>query len=242
MTTSLLRRLAEFDTATICNAIEMFCVRPRNTGYMNAQIRAAFADLPPMVGFASTATVQAAKPIPGEGTYRSLEQQLAHIESLDGPAIVVYQDLDEPAVGATVGEVVCSMFQAFGAAGLITSGGARDLAQVHAQRFPLFIGNAICSHAYCRTVEVGRPVRIGGLDIRPGDLLHGDCNGVTSIPSEIVVDLPAVAQEYVLAERHVIEYARAEGPKSRTEMLDRRRAMADALAALQRRVSRQISN
>ena len=61
MTISLLRQLAEFDTATICNAIEMFGMRPRNIGYMNAQIRSAFADLPPMLGFASTATVQAAK-------------------------------------------------------------------------------------------------------------------------------------------------------------------------------------
>lgn len=235
----LLDRLVEFDTPTICNAIEMFAVRPRNAGYMDGRIRAAYPDLSPMVGLASTATFRASSSSGGMDAYLSLERQLAHIELLGAPTVVVYQDLDEPVVGATVGEVMCSLYQAFGATGLITSGGARDLAQVHALRFPLFMGATICSHAYCRTIDVGVPVQVGGLEVRPGDLLHGDGNGVTSIPLDIVDELPDVAREYVEAERPVIEYAQSPGQKNMAEMLERRRAMGGAIAALQRRVSRQ---
>ena len=67
------------------------------------------------------------------------------MSQLDGPAVVVFQDLDNPAVGATFGEVMCSTYQAFGSAGLITSGGGRDLVQVREIGFPIFTGSTICS-------------------------------------------------------------------------------------------------
>src|SRR5207344_3344380 len=50
-----LAKLTKFDTPTICNVIELFDIRPRNRGYMDGRIRAGFPELPPMVGFASTA-------------------------------------------------------------------------------------------------------------------------------------------------------------------------------------------
>ncbi len=60
LTTETLARLRAFDTPTICNLIELFEVRPHNTGYMDGRIRAAFPEMPPMVGFAATATFRAA--------------------------------------------------------------------------------------------------------------------------------------------------------------------------------------
>jgi regulator of RNase E activity RraA len=58
-------------------------------------------------------------------------------------------------------------------------------------------------------VESGGPATIGGLTVRPGDLLHGDEHGVTSIPLEIARDLPKAAQELEAAERKLIDYARS---------------------------------
>ena len=51
-----LGKLAQYDTPTICNVIELFEVRPQESGYMDGRIRAAFPELPPMVGFAATAS------------------------------------------------------------------------------------------------------------------------------------------------------------------------------------------
>ena len=51
----MLSALARFDTPTICNVIELFDVRHRASGFMNGQIKANFPEMPPMVGFASTA-------------------------------------------------------------------------------------------------------------------------------------------------------------------------------------------
>ena len=56
--------------------------------------------------------------------------------------------------------------------------------------FHLFAGNVSVSHAYAHIVEFGEPVEIGGLKISPGDLIHGDCHGVQTIPLEIAAEVP----------------------------------------------------
>jgi 4-hydroxy-4-methyl-2-oxoglutarate aldolase len=235
-----LTKLAKFDTPTICNVIELFEVRPNNVGYMNGHIRAAFPEMPPMVGFAATATFRSGTSQSGS-TYVSLDHQVEQFAQLAGPAVVVFQDLDEPSIGATFGEVMCSTYRAFGAAGLVTSGGGRDLLQVQALGFPVFTGSTICSHAYCQTMDLGSPVRVGGLTVNTGDLLHGDANGVTNIPLDIAAEVADAADELIAAEAHVIEYAKAAGPKSIAELAARRAAMGEAVSQLRKRVSRKVA-
>lgn len=229
--------LAKYDTPTICNVIELFEVRPDREGYMDARIRAAFPEMTPMVGFAATASFRSAAR-PSRSTYAALEEQVELFETLGGPAIVVFQDLDDPTVGATFGEVMCSTYKTFGSVGLITSGGGRDLLQVRALGYPVFTGSTICSHAYCQTFDIGAAVRVGGLVVGTGDLLHGDANGVTNIPADIAADIVDVAEEFIAAEAHVIDYAKSTGPKSVAELRTRRAAMSEAVAKLRGRVSR----
>src|SRR6185295_17250335 len=122
--------LRQYDTPTIMNVIELFEVQPRTAGYMDGRIRACFPEMPPIVGYAATATIRCAFPRLDGAVYNSLDEQIKHFAEIPGPPIVVFQDLDDPAVAATFGEIMCSTYQAFGAAGLITSGAARDLDQV----------------------------------------------------------------------------------------------------------------
>jgi len=209
-----LKRLAAFDTPTIGNVIELFEVRPRYAGYMNGQIKSNFPEMPPMVGFASTASFRAGA-FPGTGdAYGSMERQVEGFAELPGPAVVVFQDLDDPAVGATFGEVMCSTYKAFGSVGLITSGGGRDLLQVKAINYPVFTGSTICSHACCHILHIGMPVRVGGLVVNPGDLLHGDANGVTNIPVDIATEVAEIAQPFVDAEKIVLDYVNGPGTKT----------------------------
>jgi len=230
--------LAKFDTPTICNVIELFDVVPRNRGYMDGRIKAAFAELPPMVGFAATASFRSDAPPTGADTYGSMDQQCAKFADLPGPAIVVFQDLDDPPIGATFGEVMCSTYRAFGSAGLITSGAGRDLEQVRALRYPVFTGSTICSHAYCHILHLAMPVHVGGLTVNNGDLLHGDLNGVARIPIEIAEDIPDAAAEFVAAERTVLSYVQSSGPKAIAEFTVRRKEFSAIVAKLAERVRR----
>jgi len=236
-----LATLGKFDTPTICNVIELFDVRPRNTGFMDGRIRASFPELPPMVGFACTAAFRSGAPPTSGDAYGSFLEQVRQYESLPGPAVMVFQDLDDPPVGATFGEVMCSVYKGFGSTGLITSGGGRDLLQVHALNYPVFTGSTICAHAYCHILHIGLPVRVGGLVVQQGDLLHGDANGVTSIPLDIAADAADVAQEFCDAEKIVIGYVRGPGPKTVAGLAAVRAEFTDALAKLYRRVRRSFA-
>ncbi len=232
----LLSRLAEFDTPTICNVIELFDVRPRDQGFMDRRIQACFPELPPIVGWAAPAAFRSAMPPEKGDAYASLEKQLEQLAQLPGPAIVVIQDLDDPPVAAVFGEVMCATYQAFGARGLVTNGAGRDWQQVRALRFPVFTGGAIASHGYCHLLHLGMPVRIGSLVVRQGDLLHADANGVAKIPLEIAEQVADVAPEFVAAEALVLDYVKSPGPKSVSEFTERRRAFQDAVERIVRRI------
>ena len=207
-----LQLLGRYDTPTISNAIEIFKVLPQTSGYMDGRIRACFPELPPMVGYASTATLRtAAAPLAG-ADYAGLEEQVAKFEELPKPAVVVIQDIDSPPVAATFGEVMTTIYKGFGAAGLITSGAARDLDQVRALGFPCFSDGIICSHGYPHLVDLGVPVNIGGITVYPGDLIHGDANGVTRIPHEIASEVAHACEEFAAAEQVVLDYINGGNP------------------------------
>ncbi len=237
-----LNKLAKFDTPTICNVIELFDVRPRNVGYMNATIKANFPELPPMVGFAATAAFRSDAPPVGGDAYGSIQKQLEQFALLPGPAVVVFQDLDDPPVAATFGEVMCSTYQGFGSTGLITSGAGRDLEQVRSIKFPVFTGSTICSHGYCHILHLGLPVRVGGITIHQGDLLHGDANGVTTIPIDIAAEVADIGDEFVASESVMLDYVKAPGEKKIEEFNRRRQEFQRIVAELTKRVSRARSN
>lgn len=203
-----LAKLRTFDTPTICNIIELFDVRPRNTGYMDQRIVAAFQEMPPIVGFAATATFRASAPPRGSAAYSSLDKQVERFGELSGPAIVVFQDVDSPCVAATFGEIMCTTYQAFGAVGLVTSGAGRDLDQVRKIGFPVFTNGTVCAHGYSSIPQIHIPVHVGGIAIYPDDLLHGDCNGVTTIPKEIAAEVADSGDAYIAAEMLIINAMR----------------------------------
>jgi regulator of RNase E activity RraA len=237
ITVEVLDKLRTFDTPTICNLIELFEVRPRNLGFMDDRIQACFPEMAPMVGFAATATFRSGGPPRQGDAYSSTSEQVERFGELSGPPVVVFQDLDDPAVAATFGEVMCTTYQAFGAVGLITSGAGRDLEQVREIGFPTFTNGTICAHGYCHILDVHVPVHVGGMVIYPDDLLHGDLNGVTTIPQEIAAELVQVGDDFVAAEAVILEALRS-GPPS-VERLKGAVAQAhEQIAALRKQVSR----
>src|SRR3954468_19265275 len=204
-----LELLRRYDTPTVCNVVELFDLRPRTAGYTDARIQACYPRLPPMVGYASTATFRSAAPPRAGNVYAGLAEQLAAFAELPGPPVVVFQDLDNPVASATFGEVKCTTYKKFGAVGLITSGAGRDLDQVEALHFPCFTSGTNPAHGYCHFVSLGIPVHVGGVMVNPGDLLHGDRNGVTTIPNEIAAAVGQACTEFMAAESVVLDYLKS---------------------------------
>jgi 4-hydroxy-4-methyl-2-oxoglutarate aldolase len=202
----ILDTLARYDSATVCNVIELFGIRPATAGYTGSAIRALYPELPPVVGLATTATFRSAYPSQDKDVYLRFPEHLRAMQDLPTPRIVVTQDLDERPSGAAVGEITCRAYQRFGCGALITNGAARDILQVGALKFPVFASTVNISHAHTRLEDIHVAVNINGLTVRPGDLLHADVNGVVSIPIEIAAGVAAACGDYMDVEQRVVAY------------------------------------
>jgi 4-hydroxy-4-methyl-2-oxoglutarate aldolase len=134
------------------------------------------------------------------------------LEKIPSPRVIVIQDLDDPpGVGAFWGDVQSNIHRALGCNGTVTNGSVRDLDEVRALGFHFFAGSVSVSHAYVHLVEIGVPVQVGGLTVRPGDIIHGDQHGVLSVPREIAGRIAEGVEKVDQVERQLITYCQSPG-------------------------------
>ena len=200
-----LEALRRWPTCAIANAIELFNFRPRNEGFMLPEIKCVFPEMKPMIGYAATGVIAADA---AEGRRVPAPEWWEHIRKVPEPRVAVLKELDRPVVGSFWGEVNANIHKALGCVGTVTDGSVRDLDEVNELGFHFFSSCVTVSHAYVHLVDVGVPVKIGGLVVKPGDLLMGDKHGVISIPMEIARDIPRAAQMVEDWERKVINFCK----------------------------------
>jgi 4-hydroxy-4-methyl-2-oxoglutarate aldolase len=202
--------LRQFDTCMVANAIESFHVRLRNAGFADASVRCMFPDAPPMVGYAATARLRSGEPPIVGGTYHDQADVWNSILEIPAPRILVLEDMDNPpGRGAFVGDLHAAILKALGCVGYVTNGAVRELPAVRAMGLQLFAGSVAVSHAYAHIFEVGAAIRVGGMEVRPGDLLHGDRHGVLTVPADVAAKVPGVAGKLQRAEKEVIDFCQS---------------------------------
>src|SRR5437763_768417 len=98
---------------------------------------------------------------------------------------------------AQLGEMMATTMEGVGAVGLVTDGGLRDIREITALGgFHYYGRGLVVAHGRPCIYDVGARVTIDGMEVHPGDLLHGDENGITVIPAEIAADVAAKALEH----------------------------------------------
>ncbi len=202
--------LQRFDSCTVSNAVEQFRVRTRNEGFVNGSVRCIFPHLAPRVGYAVTARIRSSStPIGGRCYYERLDWW-SYVLSIPAPRFIIAEDVDHtPGLGALFGEIHANISVALGSAAYVTNGAVRDLPGIENAGLQVFAGNISVSHSYAHVVEFGIPVEIGGLQIQPGDLLHGDLNGIVSVPVAIANEIPTVAEEMLRTEKELIDFCKS---------------------------------
>jgi regulator of RNase E activity RraA len=209
--------LKQLSSPTVANAIETFKVRPREQGNLSTAIRALFPEMGPMVGYAVTAVIRAEQG-PVEGHRGSTFAWWDFIQTIPAPRVIVMHDLDDPrGQGAQWGEVQANIHRALGCVGVVTDGSVRDLAEVRALGFQFCAAHVSVSHANVHLVDFNLPVKIGGVWIYPGDLIHGDQHGVLTVPQAIADEIPQAAARIEAEERRIIDLCQS--PKFSAERL-----------------------
>jgi 4-hydroxy-4-methyl-2-oxoglutarate aldolase len=184
----LIERLADSPTALICNAYDFMGLHAPCTDWSVKYMTPGF---PPMVGEAVTIRLDCSTPA-DEYKYEMENRDEGNlyfkmielIEKSGLPVIVVIQSIGDRSRGAVIGDGMAKTFMAAGAAGFITDGGVRDIKDILRAGLKTFGGGHVVNHYPLHWSGLGEPVSIGGLTIKTGDIVHGDNDGIITVPEE----------------------------------------------------------
>lgn len=208
-----LDELRQVSTCVTASAIETFGLRMHNAGFTDSSIRCQFRELPAVLGYAATARIRSANPPMDKHGYFYYDRAdwWSHILTIPAPRIAVIEDLDEqPGLGAFVGAVHAHILRALGCIAVVTNGSVRDISEIEPMGFQLFASSLAVSHAYAHVFDFGGKVRVGGLDVAPGELIQGDAHGVQTIPLEVADKVPAAAREILKRRKRLTDLCRSD--------------------------------
>jgi len=209
-----LEALAQFDTPTICNALEVVAPERRSHGFNRRPLVCPFPAMKPVVCFARTATIRSREPQQRSAAdARAL--RLAYYEYIGKaplPSLAVLQDVDGPdaGIGAFWGEVQTNVHKALGCIGTITDGSVRDIDQM-APGFFVLAGSIMPSHAHVHLVAIGGSVSVAGMIVADGDLIHADRHGAVVIPQAVASKIPEAAALIARREKVLLDAAKSPG-------------------------------
>jgi 4-hydroxy-4-methyl-2-oxoglutarate aldolase len=180
-----LLQLKRWNTPTIYNGWEQITSHDVTADGINLEeTRDFMPQMGPMVGYAVTLVIEPS--VAGHKRQAAAwDDWRRHVAAIDGPKIVVVQDLDKPRViGSFWGEINANTHRALGCVGTITDGAIRDLDEMTNAGFKALARRLCVGHAHVVPVRWGEPVTVFGQTIRPGQLIHADKHGFLAIPPE----------------------------------------------------------
>jgi 4-hydroxy-4-methyl-2-oxoglutarate aldolase len=109
------------------------------------------------------------------------------------------------------GEILSQAAMARGLSGLVITGGVRDTQEIAALGFPVFTAN-VCIRGTGKDPagdgHLNEPLRIGHVDVSPGDTVVGDADGVVVVRADDVAAVAEAARARVAKERDIIKRLR----------------------------------
>ena len=218
--------LAQWDTPTICNALELILPERRGYGFTIEHAVCLNPALKPIVGYARTARCATRTP-PEESAQELGDRRLAYYEYVahaPHPTVAVVQDFEtDPGAGAFWGEVQTNIHKGLGCLGAVTNSAMRDLDDC-ASDFQILARKVVPSHIYNRVVDYGIEVEVLGMVVNHNDIIHADRHGAVVVPDEAVEKLPAAVD--LMIRKEAVQLKAARDPSFDIEML--RTALTDS--------------
>lgn len=117
------------------------------------------------------------------------------------PGDVIVVDGKGDLSAALMGEIMSQQAVALGVVAVVIDGAVRDSEAIRALGFPMFAAG-LNPNGPTKSVpgRLNHPISIGGVAVRPGDLVVGDADGVTVIEREKAASMLPLAADKVAAE------------------------------------------
>lgn len=199
--------LAEWDTPTICNGLELIVPERRAIGFTVEPMVCIDHKAKPIVGLARVGMIRAQEQPRSKVTAR--EDWYDYVARVDLPTIAVLQDIDgRMGYGAYWGEVQSTIHKALGCIGCVTNGSFRDL-DMWAPGFQMIGGRIGPSHAHVHMVDFRKPVNVFGMNVAHDDVIHADYHGAVVVPADCVRKLPAAIDLVSRREKVILDVCKA---------------------------------
>jgi regulator of RNase E activity RraA len=178
------KRLESISTTNLSDALDQAGLRGAVIG-----IRPLFG-MPKVVGRAVTIKITAA------GMIKSKRHLGIDAIAVSSPGDVIAIDNRGDTYNNCWGEILSCAAQQKRVSGVLIDGAARDVDFCQEIGFPVFARGVVPITARGRIIQedFNCPIRLGDVQVRPGDILVGDVNGVVVIPEEKVEEVLSAAE------------------------------------------------
>jgi 4-hydroxy-4-methyl-2-oxoglutarate aldolase len=205
----VIQQLRKFDTATICNVVATYpesdiCLKLydawRGEYYTDTSVRCLYPELGPVCGYAATAWYSDERP---EHTKLDPWTLYDHFDRINRPIIFVAKQAFAPGLenlAALFGGNTTTQFKAFGVQGVLTDGPVRDYVEMKGMNMQYLATGFTSGHGPSQLRGAGTPVKIAGMTVSPGDIVHMDQCGACKFPADKLQDVLRFATELLVRE------------------------------------------
>ncbi len=205
----IIEKLRNFDTATICNVVATYpdseiCLKLydswRGEYYTDTSVRCIYPEYKPVCGYAATAWYSDET---WEGTKLDTWLLYEHLDHTPQPVILVARQtysegLDQ--LAGLFGGMMSTEFKAFGVVGVLTDGPMRDYVEIKETGIQYLATGMTSGHGPVQLRGAGIPLKIAGMSVAPGDIVHMDQCGACKFPAEKLAKVLEFATELIRRE------------------------------------------
>jgi 4-hydroxy-4-methyl-2-oxoglutarate aldolase len=181
---ALVEQLLEFETPLITEAMVLMGCTDSEKLYFGQELQLQTKLSNPVCGIALILEVDTSTP----GHVFKLDdywESLQMIKDSPVPIMMVMKCVGaRPQHECALGDGMAKTLVASGSAGLVTDGAVRDIGQIERAGYSVFSFGTISNHCSMIYRFAKEPVTLAGVTIKNGDLIHGDSDGLTTIPQE----------------------------------------------------------
>lgn len=203
-------KLREYSTPTILNGLKRLGVTPDRMQSSDRHIaRCMSPELGISCGFAVTRKMSTRR---DGGPSRILDAAPDQgLLAVGGPRFLAVENVGDWQGPVCIwGDVTSNIHTALDCHAGITNGPVRDLPEMAAMGFQSFANGTDVGGGFVDLMEINGTVNVAGLEVRPGDLLHGDQHGVIKIPLELAARLPEAIAAHIAWEDGIAAACKAE--------------------------------
>jgi len=205
----IIQELRRFDTATICNVVATYpesdiCLKLYDAWwgeyYTDTSLRCMYPELGPVCGYAATAWYSDARP-----EYTQLDRWALpeHLNSTPKPVILVAKQtysLGLEKLSGLFGGNMTAQFKAFRVVGVVTDGPMRDYVEIKEQNVQYLAAGLTSGHGPLQLRGVNIPIKVAGMAVKPGDIVHIDHCGACKFPADKLPKVLEYATELIKRE------------------------------------------